>query len=246
MALLGWLKNNCNSRCPEIVTFLYLPILYSYWMRQKESPQETKLKMLIQSFPINCTGLVACTQYPTSPTDPPRHIMHSHKYWTHAHVTVSLRGVIKWQTVLAMSTNGHFNALGVKGLVLRGHLIRAGVFNTSPTKRSVSKGGRLWWMLGLPHTCTQGPQYVPSPPISPTTIPKLDPFPPSFLRQPPFPLTHSVASPSGLRIHPLSLGAAQVMQNSREEHAECELIGLVFRIGAGCLRWSHGDFLCLG
>lgn len=188
MALLGWLKNNCNYRCPYFVTFLYLPILYSYWMRQKESPQETKLKMFIQSFPINCTGLVACTQYPTSPTDPPQHIMHSHKYWTHAHLAVSLRGVIKWQTVLAMSTNGHFNALGVKGLVLRGHLIRAGVFNTSPTKRSVSKGGRVWWMMRLPHTCTQGPQYVPSPPISPTTIPKLSTrsLPPSW--DTPFPI----------------------------------------------------------
>lgn len=36
----------------------------------------------------------------------------------------------------------------------------------------------------------------------------LDPSPPSFLRQPPFPLTHSVASPSGLRIRPLSLGGS--------------------------------------
>lgn len=141
-----------------------------------------------------------------------------------------------------MSTNGHFNALEVKGLVLGGHLIRAGVFNTSPTKRSVSKGGRVWWMMRLPLTCTQGPQYVPSRPFPPQPYPN----PPTFLRHPPFLLTHSAASPSGLRIRPLSLGAAQVMQNSREEHAECELIRLIFRIGAGCLRRSHGGFLCLG
>lgn len=168
--------------------------------------------------------------------------MHSHKYWTHAHIAVSLRGVIKWQTVLAMSTNGHFNALGVKGLVFRGHLIRAGVFNTSPTKRSVSKGGDET----PPHMHTGAPVCSLSTHFPHNYTQTLDPFPPSFLRQPPFPLTHSVASPSGLRIRPLSLGAAQVMQNSREEHAECELIGLVLRIGAGCLRWSHGDFLCLG
>lgn len=34
------------------------------------------------------------------------------------------------------------------------------------------------------------------------------------------------------------------MQNSREEHAECELIGLGSQIGAGRLSPSQGGFLC--
>lgn len=145
-----------------------------------------------------------------------------------------------------MSTNGHFNALGVKGLVLRGHLIRAGVFNTSDKEVSVQGRERLVDDETPPHMHTGAPVCSLSTHFPHNHTPTLDPFPPSFLRHPPFPLTHSVASPSGLPIRPLSLGAAQVMQNSREEHAECELIGLVFRIGAGCLRWSPGDFLRLG
>lgn len=55
------------------------------------------------------------------------------------------------------------------------------------------------------------------------------------------PLLQGRSTPSVLYL----LGAAQVMQNSREEHAECELIGLGFEIGARRLRRSHCGFLCL-
>lgn len=100
-------------------------------------------------------------------------------------------------------------------------------------------------MMRLPHTCTQRPQYVPSPPLSSQPYPNSPPVPSHLLVTPPIPTPP--ASPSGQQhpIRPLSLGAAQVMQNSREEHAECELIGLGFQIGAGRLRQSQCGFLCL-
>lgn len=129
-----------------------------------------------------------CARNTPLPQQTPHHTSRTYKFWTHAHTTVSPQGVWKWQTVLAMSTNGHFNALEVKGLVLRGHLHRAVVFNARPTKRSVSKGGRVWWMMRLPHTCTQGPQYVPSPPISPRPYPNSPPVPSHLLASPPIPI----------------------------------------------------------
>lgn len=93
-------------------------------------------------------------------------------------------------------------------------------------------------MMRLPHACTQRPQYVPSPPLSPQPYPDSPPgsLPPSC--NAPSHKPTPPASPSGQEhpIRPLSLGAAQVMQNSREEHAECELIGLGFEIGARRLR----------
>lgn len=109
------------------------------------------------------------------------------------------------------------------------------------------RGRESWWMMRLPHACTQRPQYVPSPPLSPQPYPDSPPgsLPPSC-NAPSYKPTPP-ASPSGQKhpILPLSLGAAQVMQNSREEHAECELIGLGFEIGARRLRRSHCGLLCL-
>ncbi|KAK5861524.1 hypothetical protein PBY51_022915 [Eleginops maclovinus] len=75
----------------------------------------------------------------------------------------------------------------------------------------------------------------------PTALPRLSTrsLPPPSNNPPTHPSpTTPPASPCGQQhpIRPLSLGAAQVMQNSREEHAECELIGLGFKIGAGSLQ----------
>ncbi|KAK5890831.1 hypothetical protein CesoFtcFv8_014314 [Champsocephalus esox] len=70
----------------------------------------------------------------------------------------------------------------------------------------------------------------------PTALPQLSTrsLPPPR-NSPPYPSPTTLpAPPCGQQhpIRPLSLGAAQVMQNSREEHAECELMGLGFRTGA--------------
>lgn len=61
---------------------------------------------------------MCCTQHPTSPTNrpyTPHPTLHLQTLTTRTHYPST--GIPKWQTVLAMSTNGHSNALEVTGLV---------------------------------------------------------------------------------------------------------------------------------
>lgn len=112
---------------------------------------------------------------------PPHPTLHSlaYKYWPHAHNTPHRSP--KWQTVLAMSTNGHFNALEVTGLV-------SGVIFTGPEfliwilqRGQCPRAGEVagWW--DSPTHAHRGLSMSPLRPFPYNHTLTLHPFPPTFL-----------------------------------------------------------------
>ena len=104
----------------------------------------------------------------------PHHTLHllttniDHKH-THHHPST---GSLTWQTVLAPSTNGHFNALEVTGLVSGGHLHRPEFLICILQRGQCPRAGEVVDDATPPHMHTEAlvcPLYAPYP----SSIPQL-------------------------------------------------------------------------